>query len=119
MQPPPARIYALMLLKRQMQPCKIRSLRQLHELDKLPEEQLRKWYTNKTAGNDQKQTAIRKCIYNHDTAVDISRQSLLLITRKKLELIPEAKAVKCTYNPFKSRLEPQNAKKTKDTRIFT
>ena len=45
-------------------------------------------------------------VYNHDTAVDTSRQSLLLITRKKLELIPEAKAVKCTYNPFKSRFRP-------------
>lgn len=92
MQPPPVRIYALMLLKRQMQPCKIRSLRQLHELDKLPEEQLRKWYTNKTVGNDQKQTASRKCIHNYDTAVNVLRQSLLLITQKLLELISEADA---------------------------
>lgn len=102
-----------MLLKRQMQPCKIRSLRQLHELDKLPEEQLRKWYTNKTAGNDQKQTAIRKCIYNHDTAVDTSRQSLLLITQKLLELILETDAVKCTPNPFKSVLNREMPRKPK------
>ena len=67
-------------------------------------DQRRKWYANKTAGNDQKQTTSRKCIYNHDTAVNTLRQSLLLIMQKLLELIPEAKAVKCTSNPSEAVL---------------
>ena len=55
--------------------------------------------TSNTALQDQEQTASQKYIYNHDTAVNTSRQLLLLITQKKLELIPKAKTVKCTPNP--------------------
>lgn len=52
-------------------------------------------------------------IYNHDTAVNISRQSLLLIAQKKLELIPETKAVKCTPNPSEAVLSRETSIKPK------
>ncbi len=67
-------------------------------------DQLRKRYANKTAGSNQKQTTSRKRIYNHDTAVNTSRQSLLLLNQKTLELISEAEAVKCTPNPSEAVL---------------
>lgn len=75
-------------------------------LDELTERPAAKMVANKTTGNDQKQTASRKCIYNHDTAVNVLRQSLLLIMQKLLELIPEAKAVKCTSKSVRSRFKP-------------
>lgn len=54
-----------------------------------------------------------RSMYSHDTAVNASRQSLLLIAQKLLELILEAKTVKCTPNPSEAVLSRKTSIKPK------
>lgn len=102
MQLPPVRIYALILVKRQIQPCKFRNRPPAAQTGQTARKTGRENSTQIRPLETIRSRPQTGSVYNHDTAVNTSRQSLLLITQKKLELISKAKTVKCTMNQIKA-----------------